>query len=104
MQIEKIRQSLNGKQAREPIASSLEEVYENMTNREGTNEEVIEARGEYSTLNKRLNAIETNIGDLSQLRTKNKTSIVGAINELAKKVYFTVESKWKTLASSLRNS
>lgn len=84
--IEELKKSINGKEAREPIARTLEKIASNFNNGQNTNQEVVEARGTHSTLNARLNVIESNIGDLSKLKTKNKSSIEGALNELAKKL------------------
>ena len=85
-EIEKIRKASVGKETREPIASILEKTYKNMCNKEYTNQEVIDARADYSTLNNRLNDIENKIGNLKLLKTKHKNSIEEAINELAKKL------------------
>lgn len=85
-EIEKIRKASVGKETREPIVSVLEKTYANMCNKEYINQEVIDARADYPTLNDRLNDIEIKIGNLKLLKTKHKNSIEEAINELAKKV------------------
>lgn len=84
-EIEKIRKASVGKETREPIAIVLEKTYKNMCNKEYINQEVIDARADYPTLNNRLNDIESKIGNLKLLKTKHKNSIEEAINELAKK-------------------
>ena len=63
-EIEKIRKASVGKETREPIVSVLEKTYANMCNKEYINQEVIDARVDYSTLNDRLNDIEGKIGIL----------------------------------------
>ena len=107
-EIEKIRKASVGKETREPIASVLEKTYANMCNKEYTNQEVIDARADYSTLNNRLNNIESKIGNLKLLKTKHKNSIEQALNELAEKVGIIVTppeppiiepTKWNTLAN-----
>lgn len=85
-EIEQIKNATVGKETREPIARTLEKIASNFNNGQNTNQEVVEARGTHSTLNARLNVIESNIGDLSKLKTKNKSSIEGALNELAKRL------------------
>lgn len=85
-EIEKIRKASVGKETREPIVSVLEKTYANMCNKEYTNQEIIDARADYPTLNNRLDDIENKIGNLKLLKTKHKNSIEEAINELAKKL------------------
>lgn len=105
-EIEKIRKASVGKETREPIVSVLEKTYANMCNKEYTNQEIIDARADYPTLNNRLDDIENKIGNLKLLKTKHKNSIEEAINELAKKLGIIVAppkkrepSEWNTLVN-----
>lgn len=107
-EIEKIRKASVGKETREPIVSVLEKTYKNMCNKEYINQEVVDARADYPTLNNRLNNIESKIGNLKLLKTKHKNSIEQALNELAKKLGIIVTppeppiiepTKWVTKSS-----
>lgn len=64
--INKIRTAVLGKEVRESIASSIEECYQDATTKDNANMEVSKARGNYNTLDDRLNS--------QDLKTANKAT------------------------------
>lgn len=61
--INKIRTAVLGKEVRESIASSIEECYKDATTKDNANMEVSKARGNYNTLDDRLNSQDLMLSD-----------------------------------------
>lgn len=61
--INKIRTAVLGKEVRESIASSIEECYKDATTKDNANMEVSKARGNYNTLDDRLNSQDLKLSD-----------------------------------------
>ena len=59
--IKNIRQAVFGKDVRESIASAIEQTYEDAAERGNANMEVVDARGYYDTLKKRLDGENSNL-------------------------------------------
>lgn len=66
--INKIRTAVLGKEVRESIASSIEECYKDATTKDNANMEVSYARGEYNTLDDRLNSQDLKLSDKATVK------------------------------------
>lgn len=84
--VNKIRNTILGKDVRESIAASIEQCYEDAAKGENANMEVIDARGTFSTLRKRLDDSDNNInglnGSLNQISSNANTKINNLQNQI----------------------
>lgn len=69
--IKNIRNAIYGKDVRESIASAIEQTYEDASKEGNANMEVADARGTFTTLNKRLNNSDTVKADKTELEKEN---------------------------------
>ena len=84
--IKNIRNAILGKEVRESIAGAIEQCYEDAAKGENANMEVIDARGTFSTLRKRLDNSDDSInglnGSLNQLSSNANTRIDSLQNQI----------------------
>lgn len=79
--INNIRKAIFGKDVRESIASAIEQCYEDAAKNDNANMEVIDARGTYSTLRKRLDNSDNKKADSAQVESM-KNNLQSQINSL----------------------
>lgn len=81
-----IRNAKAGKIVKEAIASALENAYAESVAKGNTDAEVIQARGDKSTLNARITKIETLMGVLENINIDDTSSFASAINEIVSNI------------------
>lgn len=99
--IKNIRNARLGKDVRENIASAIEQTYEDAAKQDNANMEVVQARGTFDTLNKRLNNSDASKADKNEITTLNNTfeNLIRNESNSRKEAYINLQNQINGLAN-----